>query len=68
MWARATLTQPPRDDARQFVIETSGGHHLLVDGVQGASGPKPIELVAAALAGCTAFDVITVLRAKKHSA
>jgi putative redox protein len=65
MRARVTLTQPQRD-ARQFVVETGSGHHLLVDDVQGASGPKPIELVAAALAGCTAFDVITVLRAKKR--
>lgn len=63
--ARVTLTQPLRD-ARQFVIETGSGHHLLVDDAQGASGPKPIELVAAALAGCTAFDVITVLRAKRR--
>jgi len=61
--ARVTLTQPQRD-ARQFVIETGSGHHMLVDDAQGATGPKPIELVAAALAGCTAFDVITVLRSK----
>ncbi len=53
-------------DAQQFVIETGSGHHLLVDDAQGGSGPKPIELVPAALAGCTAFDVITVLRAEKH--
>ena len=32
----------------------------------GKTGPKPIELVAAALAGCTAFDVITILRNKKR--
>jgi putative redox protein len=30
------------------------------------TGPKPIELLAAALAGCTAFDVITILKNKKH--
>jgi putative redox protein len=66
MRARARLTQPPHDDGRQFVIETSVGHHLLVADAQDASGPKPIELVAAALAGSTAFDVITVLRAEKH--
>jgi putative redox protein len=63
--ARVMLTQPLHD-ARQFVIETGSGHHLLVDDAQGASGPKPIELVAAALAGCTAFDVITVLRSKRR--
>jgi len=54
--ARAMLTQP----------ETGSGHHFLVDDTAGGSGPKPIELVAAALAGCTAFDVITILRGKSH--
>jgi len=63
MRARATLTQPLRDQ-RQFVIETGTGQRLLVDDSQGASGPKAIELVAAALAGCTALDVITFLRGK----
>lgn len=61
--ARVVLTQPTRDQ-RQFVVETGSGHHFLVDDAAGGSGPKPIELVAAALAGCTAFDVITALRKK----
>jgi len=63
--ARVTLTQPERN-LRQFVVETGSGHHFLVDDTAGGTGPKPIELVAAALAGCTAFDVITILRGKKH--
>ena len=52
--------------ALQFDVETGSGHHFLVDDALGKTGPKPIELVAAALAGCTAFDVITILRNKKH--
>ncbi|HTZ75883.1 MAG TPA: OsmC family protein [Candidatus Aquilonibacter sp.] len=63
--ARVTLTRP-EGGLRQFVVETGSGHHFLVDDKAGATGPKPIELVAAALAGCTAFDVITILRGKKH--
>jgi len=63
--ARVTLTQP-QGGMCQFVVETGSGHHLIVDDAQGATGAKPIELVAAALAGCTAFDVITVLRNKRH--
>jgi len=63
--ARVTLTHP-QGGMRQFVVETGSGHHLIVDDAQGATGAKPIELVAAALAGCTAFDVITVLRNKRH--
>ena len=52
--------------ALQFDVETGTAHHFLVDDIVGKTGPKPIELVAAALAGCTAFDVITILRNKKH--
>jgi putative redox protein len=50
----------------QFDVETGSGHHFLVDDSVGKTGPKPSELVAAGLAGCTAFDVITILRNKKH--
>jgi len=64
--ARVMLTQPALPNQRQFVVETGSGHHLLVDDTAGGTGPKPIELVAAALAGCTAFDVITILRGKKR--
>jgi putative redox protein len=39
---------------------------MLLDDAAGGTGPKPVELVAVALAGCTAFDVITVLRQKYH--
>ena len=52
--------------ALQFEVETGSGHHFLIDDTVGKTGPKPIELVAAALAGCTAFDVITILRSKKR--
>ena len=51
---------------RQFVAQSGSGHTLLIDDAAGGSGPKPIELVAVALAGCTAFDVITILRQKYH--
>jgi putative redox protein len=47
-------------------VETGSGHKLIIDDIVGRSGPKPIELLAAALAGCTAFDVATILRNKKH--
>jgi len=51
---------------RQFVAQTGSGHHIVMDDTAGGTGAKPIELVAVALAGCTAFDVITVLRQKYH--
>ncbi len=63
--ANVELTQPLRPH-RQFVARTGSGHELILDDAAGGTGPKPIELVAAGLAGCTAFDVITVLRQKYH--
>jgi len=62
---KVELTQALKQQ-RQFVAVTGSGHHLLLDDAAGGTGPKPIELVAAGLAGCTAFDVITVLRQKYH--
>jgi putative redox protein len=63
--AKVQLTQSLRQE-RQFVATTGSEHHILLDDPAGGTGPKPIELVAVALAGCTAFDVITILRQKYH--
>jgi putative redox protein len=51
---------------RQFVATSGSGHHMLIDDAEGNTGAKPIELVAIALAGCTAFDVINILRKKRQ--
>jgi len=63
--AKVQLTQALKQE-RQFVATTGSEHHILLDDPAGGTGPKPIELVAVALAGCTAFDVITILRQKYH--
>lgn len=63
--AKVTLNQPLRME-RQFAATTGSEHHLLLDDAAGGTGPKPIELVGVALAGCTGFDVITILRQKYH--
>jgi len=63
--AKVHLTQPLQTE-RQFVATTGSEHHMILDDAAGGTGPKPIELLAVALAGCTAFDVITVLRQKHH--
>lgn len=63
--AKVLLTQPLKTE-RQFAVTTGSEHHMLLDDPAGGTGPKPIELVAVGLAGCTAFDVITVLRQKFH--
>ena len=61
--AKVELTQPLTQQW-QFVARTGGDHFFLLDDSAGGTGPKPIEVVAAGLAGCTAFDVITILRQK----
>ena len=63
--AQVELTQALKQQ-RQFVARTGSGHNLILDDAAGGTGPKPIEMVAVGLAGCTAFDVITVLRQKYH--
>ena len=63
--AEVELTQALKQK-RQFVARSGSGHHLILDDTAGGTGAKPIEMVAVGLAGCTAFDVITVLRQKYH--
>lgn len=63
--AQVELTQALKQQ-RQFVARTGSGHHLILDDAAGGTGPKPIEMVAIGLAGCTAFDVVTILRQKYH--
>ena len=63
--AKVQLTQSLKA-GRQFAATTGSEHHMLLDDAAGDTGPKPIELVAVGLTGCTAFDVITVLRQKYH--
>ena len=58
------------DTARMRVdITTGSGHPVAVDvGPDDGddSGPSPMELVLAALVGCTAMDVISILRKKRQ--
>ncbi len=63
--AKVELTQP-LTQGRQFIARTGSEHELILDDAAGGTGPKPIELIAVGLAGCTAFDVITILRQKYH--
>jgi putative redox protein len=48
-----------------FAVETGSGHALVVDGAPEAGGrnlgPRPMELLLAGAAACTAFDVVWIL-------
>jgi putative redox protein len=54
-----------------FVAETGSGHSVVIDGApeQGGRniGIRPMELVLAGAAACTAFDVVLILRKARQS-
>lgn len=49
-----------------FVAETGSGHMLAMDGAPDGGGrnlaPRPMETVLAGAGGCTAYDVVLILR------
>lgn len=53
-----------------FSAETSSGHAMIMDGAPEAGGnnlgPRPMELLLAGTGGCTAFDVVTILKKGRH--
>ena len=54
------------DAGMAFVAETGSGHLLAMDGAADGGGrnlaPRPMETVLAGTGGCTAYDVVTILR------
>ena len=50
----------------RFVAATSSGHDVVVDNAAGNSGPRPTELLLAAIAGCTAMDVVEIMTKKRQ--
>jgi putative redox protein len=53
-----------------FVAETGSGHLLAMDGAPDGGGrnlaPRPMETVLAGTGGCTAYDVVSILRRGRH--
>ena len=58
-----------------FVAETGSGHTLVMDGAPDADKPdhggqnlaaRPLETVLAGTGGCTAYDVVLILRRGRH--
>ena len=50
----------------RFVATSGSGHTVIMDDGRGDTGPRPAELIPMALAGCTAMDVISILRKKRQ--
>src|SRR3954467_5601588 len=53
-----------------FVAETGSGHVLVMDGAPDGGGrnlaPRPMETVLAGTGGCTACDVVLILKRGRH--
>jgi putative redox protein len=60
---RVSLTH---EGGLRFVAGTGSGHHIVIDNATGNTGPRPTELVLAAIAGCTAMDVIEIMAKKRQ--
>ena len=50
----------------RLVATTASRHAVVMDDAEGDSGPRPAELLMVAQAGCTAMDVIGILRKKRQ--
>jgi putative redox protein len=55
-----------RDGGMTFMAETGSGHVLAIDGAPDGGGrnlaPRPMETVLAGTGGCTAYDVVLILK------
>jgi putative redox protein len=53
-----------------FVAETGSGHLVCMDGAPDGGGrnlaPRPMELLLAGTGGCTAYDVVLILKRGRH--
>lgn len=59
-----------------FIAETGSGHTLVMDGAPDADkpenggqnlAPRPLEVVLAGTGGCTAYDVVLILKRGRHA-
>ena len=71
-WTGALATQ----SSMGFIAETGSGHVLAMDGAPDAAKPenggrnlaaRPMELLLAGMGGCTAYDVVLILKRGRHA-
>jgi len=67
---KVKLTYQGEANGVSWAAETDSGHRLIIDGSPGLGGqnlgPRPMELMLAGTAGCTAMDVISILRKQRQ--
>ena len=58
-------------EGMSFLAETGNKHTIEMDGAPEAGGrnlaPRPMELLLAGTGGCTAFDVVMILKKGRHN-
>lgn len=58
-------------DGAAFVGESGSGHATVIDGAPAAGGrnigPRPMEMMLIGLGGCSAFDVVLILRKSRQA-
>lgn len=59
------------EQGMSFVAETGSGHLVAMDGSPEAGGrnlaPRPMEMLLLGAGGCTAFDVVLILKRGRHA-
>ena len=73
-WTGTSATTSSRS-GMTFMAETGSGHTLVMDGAPDADkpengganlAPRPMETVLAGTGGCTAYDVVLILKRGRH--
>lgn len=58
-------------EGMSFLAETGSNHLVAMDGAPDAGGrnlaPRPMEMLLAGAGGCTAFDVVMILKKGRHA-
>ncbi len=66
-----TIRWTGSDAGMSFVAESGSGHAVVMDGATDAGGrnlgPRPMEMVLAGTGGCTAFDIVLILKRGRHA-
>jgi putative redox protein len=66
-----TVRWTGNDAGMSFIAESGSGHAVVMDGAADAGGhnlgPRPMEMVLAGTGGCTAFDVVLILKRGRHA-
>jgi putative redox protein len=65
--ATKTVTAKLDGDGLRLVALTGSGHTIVMDDAESDGGPRPAELLVVAQAGCTAMDVVSILRKKRQA-